>query len=414
MKSSKCVIEDVCDFVGGAQPAKSVFEYEYREGLIRFIQTRDYKTDNYITYIPIETARKFCTKDDIMIGRYGPPVFQILRGIEGAYNVALMKAVPKENITNDYLYYLLKQDSIFKYVDGLSLRTGGQTGVDLDSLYKYPILLPDLDYQKSVVNILNSLDSKIYLNNRINAELESMSKILYDYWFVQFDFPNNYGKPYKTSGGAMFWNEELNREIPVGWEDGCFGDYAKLKGGFAFKSSWWTKDGLPVVKIKDINENYTLSIENCSFVGQDKYSIAKNYEAKAGEVVIALTGATVGKYGIMTKSDKPILVNQRVGLFKLGENPMEKLPFLINSLNQEYFRKTVFVLASGAAQPNISTDQIDEIPLVIPKKEILDIYNAACAPFYETIINNQSENQKLTQLRDWLLPMLMNGQVKVK
>lgn len=156
-----------------------------------------------------------------------------------------------------------------------------------------------------------------------------------------------------------------------------------------------------------------VALENCSCVNEDKYGIAKNYEVHPGDVVIALTGATVGKYGIVTKSEKQVLVNQRVGFFKLGETPLNKLPFLINSLNQEYFRKTVFVIASGAAQPNISTDQIDQIPLIIPKSEIIKRYNETCKSFYEVIIKNQTENQKLTELRDWLLPMLMNGQVRV-
>jgi len=389
------------------------FKSECQDGYIRFIQTRDYKSDNFLTYIPINTARRFCDGEDIMIGRYGPPVFQILRGIKGAYNVALMKAVPKPNILNDYLYYLLKQEDIFKYVDGLSLRTGGQTGVDLDSLNQYPVLLPEISYQQCVVDVLKTIDSKIELNNRINAELEAIAKTLYDYWFVQFDFPDKNGKPYKTNGGKMVWNEELKREIPEGWRDGSFGEYSRLKGGFAFKSEWWQENGLPVIKIKDINEDYTLSLSNCSCVSEDKYQFAKNYEVYPGDVVIALTGATIGKYGIVTKSEKAVLVNQRVGLFKLGEKPIDKLPFLINSLNQEYFRKTVFVLANGAAQPNISTDQIDEIPLVIPPKALLDKYNEICPPFYEVIIKNQTENQQLSELRDWMLPMLMNGQVTV-
>ena len=277
-----------------------------------------------------------------------------------------------------------------------------------------PLFLPSLSIQKKVADVLSSLDSKIELNNRINAELEAMAKTLYDFWFVQFDFPDTNGKPYKTSGGKMVWNEELKRVVPEGWDNGRFGGYAKLKGGYAFKSAWWAESGLPVIKIKDINEDYTLSIENCSYVGEDKYLIAKNYEACSGDVVIALTGATVGKYGIVTKTQKPILVNQRVGLFKLGKKPLDNLPFLINSLNQEYFRKTVFVLASGAAQPNISTDQIDEIPLVIPQKEILIKFNKTCSSFYENIIKNQLENQQLAELRDWLLPMLMNGKVTVK
>jgi type I restriction enzyme, S subunit len=309
-----------------------------------------------------------------------------------------------------YLYYKLK--TLTKHFANVFV---GSTvpSLRLDHITDLDIEFPILDVQQKIASVLSALDSKIELNNRINAELEAMAKTLYDYCFVQFDFPDKNGKPYKTSGGKMVWNEELKREVPEGWEDGFFGNYAKLKGGFAFKSSWWTETGLPVIKIKDINEDYTLSLENCSCVNEDKYAIAKNYEVHPGDVVIALTGATVGKYGIVTKSEKQVLVNQRVGFFKLGEMPLNKLPFLINSLNQEYFRKTVFVLASGAAQPNISTDQIDAIPLIIPKGEIIKRYNETCKLFYEVIIKNQTENQKLTELRDWLLPMLMNGQVKV-
>ncbi len=310
----------------------------------------------------------------------------------------------------------------------MSFMTGssGQSELDKVVLLNIKTKIPkDSTTQIKIASILSSLESKIELNNRINAGLEAMAKTMYDYWFVQFDFPcpelvegplansDIVGKPYKTSGGKMVWNEELKRKIPEGWNNGSFGDYANLKGGYAFKSSWWKEKGVPVIKIKDINEDSTLSLENCAFVGEDKYSLTKNYEAFTGDVVIALTGATIGKYGIVTKSQKPILVNQRVGLFKLGIKPLEKLPFLINSLNQEYFRKTVFVIASGAAQPNISTDQIDEIPLVIPRKEILDNFNLNCSFSYKNIIKNQIENQQLTSLRDWLLPLLMNGQVKV-
>ena len=320
-----------------------------------------------------------------------------------------------DEINPKYLFYLLTQPHITEYLHTIATNSvSAYPSISPNDLGNLKFRVPELSTQQKIASVLSALDSKIELNNRINAELEAMAKTLYDYWFVQFDFPDKNGKPYKTSGGKMIWNEELKREIPEGWENGFFGDYAKLKGGFAFKSSWWAETGLPVIKIKDINEDYTLSLENCSCVNEDKYGIAKNYEVLPGDVVIALTGATVGKYGIVTKSEKQVLVNQRVGFFKLGETPLNKLPFLINSLNQEYFRKTVFVLASGAAQPNISTDQIDEIQLIIPENEIIKTFNETCKPFYEVIIKNQIENQKLTELRDWLLPMLMNGQVKVK
>ena len=308
-----------------------------------------------------------------------------------------------------YIYYLLK-------TLGLNDRKSGSGVPTMNRNHLHPLSIfahKNINDQQKIASVLSALDSKIELNNRINTELEAMVKTLYDYWFVQFDFSDKDGKPYKTSGGKMVWNEELKREIPDGWQSGSFGKYAKLKGGFAFKSSWWTEIGLPVIKIKDINENYTLSIENCSCVGVDKYDKAKNYEAFPGDVVIAMTGATVGKFGIVPKINNSILVNQRVGLFNLGSNPMLKLPFLINSLNQNYFRETVFVIASGAAQPNISSDQIDAIPLVIPEMEIIDLFNLKFSYCYTNILNNMKENQTLAELRDWLLPMLMNGQVQV-
>ncbi len=236
MEIDKTTIGDVCEFIGGSQPPKSEFSSEPKEGYVRLIQTRDYKTSDFLTYIRRDSTTKFCNKDDIMIGRYGPPIFQICRGLEGAYNVALMKAKPKACIHNKYLYYLLKQRAVFEYVDGLSLRTGGQTGVDLTSLRNYPVLLPPLDYQSQVEKVLGEIDDKIELNNRINVELEGMAKLLYDYWFVQFDFPITAaqaaamgkprldGKPYRASGGKMIYNEVLKREIPKGWEETALSD----------------------------------------------------------------------------------------------------------------------------------------------------------------------------------------------
>ena len=240
-----------------------------------------------------------------------------------------------------------------------------------------------------------------------------MAKTLYDYWFVQFDFPNAEGKPYKASDGKMVYNEILKREIPEWWEVKTVGDYCRSSGGFAFKSSWWTDNGMPVVKIKDIQEDYTINLSDLAFVDISDKNIDDKFKAKPGDVLIAMTGATVGKYAIVPYTEKPLYVNQRVGYFNLGIKPEKKLPFLINSLNQKYFRESVFTLASGAAQPNISNEQINNIQLLLPSKEIIELYNKVFEPYYSKILLNQKQNQELSSLRDWLLPMLMNGQVKV-
>ena len=155
-------LTDVVNFIGGSQPPKSIFSDEKKDGYIRLIQIRDYKSDDYIVYIPKDSTKKFCTEDDIMIGRYGPPVFQILRGINGAYNVALMKAEPKtDKLSKEYLFRFLQNPSIQNYIIGLSQRSAGQSGVNKEALEEYEFLLPPLSEQQRIVSKLDLLFVKI-------------------------------------------------------------------------------------------------------------------------------------------------------------------------------------------------------------------------------------------------------------
>ena len=171
-------LNEVCTFVGGSQPPKSEFEYEESENNIRLIQIRDYKSDKHIVYIPKDKARRLCTKDDVMIGRYGPPIFQILRGIEGAYNVALMKAIPKENILNDYLFYFLKNRRIQNFVINKSSRAAGQSGVNKDALEPYIINLPPLETQKEICEASKQLELQaICLSNVYKKKLDNLMSL---------------------------------------------------------------------------------------------------------------------------------------------------------------------------------------------------------------------------------------------
>ena len=332
-------------------------------------------------------------------------------------NMKVQKALHRLRVNSgfnsDFLYYRMKLAGKNKELDrhfiGTTIKhlTGiGLKGVEFD--------FPPHREQELIAKTLRILDEKIELNNKINAELEAMAKLIYDYWFVQFDFPDANGKPYKSSGGKMTYNQVLKREIPDGWEVKSFGDYAKVKSGFAFKSSWWQASGIPVVKIKDIQENNTLNQSDLSFVSEDKIRAASRFISKVNDVVIAMTGATIGKFAIIPKSDKPLLINQRVGLYDLGENPIAKLPFLINSMKQDFFRNKVFQVAGGAAQPNISGEQLDNLPLIYPNNGLLEKYNSLMLSNYQKYSNNEAESSELVKLRDWLLPMLMNGQVTVK
>ena len=150
-------VGEVIDFQGGSQPDKKYFEYEASPDNIRLIQIRDYKSDKYITYIPKTMAKRFCTADDIMIGRYGPPIFQILKGIEGSFNVALMKATPKMG-NREFVRQFLKQDCLLEYLEGLSKRTAGQDGIQMDKLKAYPFPYPPMELQEQFAAFVEQTD----------------------------------------------------------------------------------------------------------------------------------------------------------------------------------------------------------------------------------------------------------------
>ncbi len=170
---------DVVDFLGGTQPPASVFEFAPSLTNVRLIQIRDYKSDEFATYIPLKLAKKFCSADDVMIGRYGPPVFQILRGLEGAYNVALIKAKPKDGLEKGYLYHYLKEQALLKLIEGLSRRSSGQSGVDMDKLKAYPIPLPPLETQQRLSRLFDSMESSLEsIRSRLSALIPLREQIL--------------------------------------------------------------------------------------------------------------------------------------------------------------------------------------------------------------------------------------------
>lgn len=167
---------DVCDLIGGSQPPKATFVSEESSSVVRLIQIRDYKSDKHKIFIPRKLARRFCTKSDVMIGRYGPPIFQILRGLEGAYNVALMKAEPKTpQLDLDYLYYWLKQDVLLRYIEAGSDRTAGQDGIRKELVESYPIFLPPLAEQLEIVRRVEALFA---LADRIEARLATAQRLV--------------------------------------------------------------------------------------------------------------------------------------------------------------------------------------------------------------------------------------------
>jgi type I restriction enzyme S subunit len=192
--------------------------------------------------------------------------------------------------------------------------------------------------------------------------------------------------------------------------EGCVGDLAALKSGYAFKGADWSPEGLPVIKIKNIGNN-DIDLTNCSLIPENIAESASKFKLNAGDLLIAMTGATVGKIGMMPKTETSFYLNQRVGIFKPKVENAEL--FLFCFFNEPNAKNAVESLASGAAQPNISGSQIESIKLFYPKFETLSQFGNSIKLQFKLIWNLKEQNTKLREIRDILLPRLMNGMIDV-
>ncbi len=284
----------------------------------------------------------------------------------------------------DYIYYLLSL--ALKLLKDKS--QGSQTKFLTIGILK-DIHVPDLANSQVVAKVLSDLDAKIELNNKINRELEAMAKTLYDYWFVQFDFPNDQGKPYKSSGGNMVYNAELKREIPEGWEVKKLGVYAKIKKGTLITENTADSSGKVKVVSAGIDFSYYHSEANYS-----EYTIT-----------ISASGANAGFINFWRE---PIFACDCTTV--RGMNTADTLQILgFLKMRQEFLYKQ----ARGSAQPHVYPKDIEDLYIPIPPIKLIEEFGKLTVPSNEQIANNLKQNQQLSELRDWLLPMLMNGQVTV-
>jgi len=282
-------------------------------------------------------------------------------------------------------------------------------GLNRDQVYDLVKRIPESEEQKAIAKILSDLDSKIELNQQMNKTLEEIGKTLFKRWFVDFEFPNEQGKPYKLSGGEMVFSEELNKEIPKGWVPGKFKHIGKILPGFAFKSEDFSNDGARLVKIRNINNN-TVNLDNSGdYLSLEIYKNQEKYKLYTGDIIIAMTGAELGKVGIIPYTNDKLLLNQRVG--KLVSNYNWFGYFILISDEFQYLMKGI--ASASSAQGNISNTDIEGYCQIIPKENILNGFERLMSKIYELYILNTAEIKELSDTRDILLPKLMSGKIRV-
>jgi type I restriction enzyme S subunit len=337
-----------------------------------------------------------------MIGSVGEVYLEINKNIPYAIKNMGVFSCRNESKARWLYYYLispLAKTHINRYLNGAV-----QKFMPLGALRNFPVPIYD-ESKEPLVKVLSTIDAKINCNNRVNEEMLSIAKMLYDYWFVQFDFPNSSGRPYKSSGSEMIYSDLLKRDIPYGWNVSTVGETFNTNlGGTPSRNveeywnppeiNWLSSGENPSIFVVVPDEKIsTLGLQNSAAKLLPKGSVLLSIVRHIRASILAIDAAT----------------NQSV--VGIQETSKIKNCFIFPYLVREIPR--LMALRTGAQQPHINKGILDESFLVIPDDVTLTAYTERVTPLFSQIQKNLLENSKLIKLRDWLLPMLMNGQVTV-
>ena len=430
MNRTSCKLSDLVEVKNGSTP--STTRSDFYDGNIIWITPKDlsnnkskfiYSSERKITKAGFDScSTSLLPIGSVLLSSRAPIGLLAISAVETCTNQGFKNLVVKQDkLHNEYLYYWLKTK--VKYIDSLGTGTTFKE-VSKGVIENLVIELPkDLKDQQKIASVLSVLDSKIELNNRINAELEAMAKTLYDYWFVQFNFPDKKGKPYKTSGGKMVWNDKMNREIPEGWEVKLFSDWINND-----KSGDWGKE--------QIEGNYTekvfcirgADINGLNGLGElkspERYILEKNLHKTLdpADLIVEISGGSptqsTGRLAFITEEtlarfDAPIICSNFCKAVTL-KNKKQLFNFV-------YHWKSIYdagVLFGYEGKTSgiknlLFESFISSHYTVVPEMSATNKFYDFMKQLESKKQKNLKENQKLTELRDWLLPMLMNGQVKV-
>ncbi|WP_392462583.1 restriction endonuclease subunit S [Streptococcus parasuis] len=305
-----------------------------------------------------------------------------------------------KNFWHPYFIYLFFQSHLFKKQISRLISGSAQPQLPISILETVNIPQLTLDEQKEIIFNIKSIDQKIQINNQINQELEAMAKTLYDYWFVQFDFPDENGKPYKSSGGKMVYNDQLKLEIPEGWGVEKLENIANITMGQSPKGTSYNEVGEGMLFFQGstdfgwrfpVARQYTTEPSRIA----EEDDILLSVRAPVGTLNIADTRCCIGR-GLAA-------INSKVGANSYIFNVMQDFKKLFDMMN-----------SVGTTFGSITKDDLYSLKLIYPPNELLMKFDKSVNSFDREIKNRSRQNQELSQLRDWLLPMLMNGQVKVE
>lgn len=367
----------------------------------------------------------------------------------------------RSKVLPEYLLYAYLSPAFQQEIKKRTIHGATVERIALRELPDFNIRIPSIKEQENTVQVLNALNGKINLNRQTNQTLEKMAQTLFKSWFVDFDpvfdnllkkadfqlenlasdfpdtlrhkaqlrltalqgqasaksceladlFSESESNTHSHFPSEFEFNEQLGL-IPKGWVNGTFASVANALSGHAFKSKDFSEDGFAVIKIKNIVADRTVNIFDVNRIPEQVGKGANRYQLKDGDIIMAMTGATVGKFGVMvTKDNEPYYLNQRV--CKLSSKMKNGSPFIFSALNKRGVEESIINAAQGSAQPNISANEILNTKLLVPSTDLIELFNSSLLVTFERKITLRKEIYSLTKLRDTLLPKLISGELQI-
>lgn len=397
---------------------------KYTKSGVKFLRSLNIKPFSFdlsdIKYIPEEFNSKLKKSElhtnDVVIVRTGVPgtCAVIPPELDGCNCADLV--IVKPNTTLIDPYYLCAFINSWGRAQVSNVKVGAiQKHFNVTSAEEMLIPIVDMSAQKTIAKILKNLNDKIFNNNSICSNLEAMAKLLYDYWFVQFDFPDENGRSYKSSGGKMVWNEELKREIPAGWEVGVFGDcITSINTGLNPRDNFILNTGgnIRYLTVKNLTKAGTIDFSSCDLIDEQARTIVhRRSDIRVGDILFASI-SPLGRCCIISDEPKDWDINESVFSIRPNYKNMTSI-FLYMTFMSETFVKKAEGSSTGSVFKGIRIAELQTLNTIIPPLVVLNEFDKRVKGFFSKKANAFTENQQLIALRDFLLPMLMNGQIRI-
>ena len=361
-------------------------------------------------------ANKKAIPGDILysvVGSFGKPVY-IDRHDRFVFQRHIAILRPSDEVDSKYLYYTMLNPLFYRMADKLAIGCAQRT-ITLDALRNMVIDVPPKDKQKRITNVLNAIDAKINVNNRVNDNLRQMARTTFDYWFTQFDFPDDDGNPYRASGGSLAWNDAAKKDLPVGWR--CAKMASAIEGirtGLNPRDNFTLGGGdVRYITVKNLRTDGSLDYSGCDTINETARKIVhRRSDVSVGDILFASI-APLGRCYLVQEPPVDWDINESV--FSIRSNTAEvTTEYLFMHLQSESFIKEATSCSTGSIFKGIRINSLMDSKIVIPPMRILERFSQEVQPVFAMLNKLNTENQNLIHLRDWLLPMLMNGQASIE